>query len=104
MSDLCFHQLGLPQPDINLEVGSGSHAQQTAEIVARLEPAVLDQRPDLVLVCGDVNSILFFGPIRATLDLISQLEEIDGVESPRPEPRNWRLDGNQSDHLDRQVR
>jgi UDP-N-acetylglucosamine 2-epimerase (non-hydrolysing) len=56
MSDVFFAELGLPQPDINLQVGSGSHAQQTAEIMARFEPAVLEQRPDCVLVYGDVNS------------------------------------------------
>ena len=56
MSDVFFHELGLPQPDINLQVGSGSHAQQTAEIMARLEPVVLKQHPDCVLVYGDVNS------------------------------------------------
>ena len=56
MSDVFFHELGLPQPDINLQVGSGSHAQQTAEIMARLEPVVLKQHPNCVLVYGDVNS------------------------------------------------
>lgn len=56
MSDIFFRQLGLPHPDINLEVGSGSHAQQTAQIISRLEPVLLEDRPDLVLVYGDVNS------------------------------------------------
>jgi UDP-N-acetylglucosamine 2-epimerase (non-hydrolysing) len=56
MSDVFFRQLGLPAPDINLQVGSGSHAQQTAQIISRLEPAITEQRPDLVLVYGDVNS------------------------------------------------
>jgi UDP-N-acetylglucosamine 2-epimerase (non-hydrolysing) len=56
MSDVFFRQLGIPAPDINLAVGSGSHAVQTAEIMARFEPVVLDQRPDVVLVYGDVNS------------------------------------------------
>ncbi len=56
MSDIFFRQLGLPQPDINLEVGSGSHAQQTAQIISRLEPVLLEDYPDLVLVYGDVNS------------------------------------------------
>ena len=56
MSDLFFRQLGLPAPDVNLEVGSGSHAQQTAQVMARFEPVVLERRPDLVLVYGDVNS------------------------------------------------
>lgn len=56
MSDIFFRQLGLPYPDINLEVGSGSHAQQTAQIISRLEPVILEYCPDWVLVYGDVNS------------------------------------------------
>ena len=56
MSSVFFNQLGIPEPDINLGVGSGSHAQQTAQIMRRFEPVVLEQRPDLVLVYGDVNS------------------------------------------------
>jgi UDP-N-acetylglucosamine 2-epimerase (non-hydrolysing) len=56
MSDVFFQQLGIPTPDVNLAVGSGSHAKQTAEIMIRLEPVVLDRQPDLVLVYGDVNS------------------------------------------------
>ena len=56
MSDVFFEQLAIPAPDVNLAVGSGSHASQTAEIMVRLEPIVLDRRPDLVLVYGDVNS------------------------------------------------
>ena len=51
-------QLGIPDPDINLEVGSGSHAAQTAEIMRRFEQVVVDTRPDLVLVYGDVNSTM----------------------------------------------
>jgi UDP-N-acetylglucosamine 2-epimerase (non-hydrolysing) len=58
MSDLFFHQLGIPEPDINLEVGSASHAAQTAEIMKRFEPVVLDHRPDWVVVVGDVNSTI----------------------------------------------
>lgn len=56
MSDVFFSQLGMRNPDVNLEVGSGSHARQTAEIMTRFEPVVLDRHPDLVLVYGDVNS------------------------------------------------
>jgi UDP-N-acetylglucosamine 2-epimerase (non-hydrolysing) len=56
MSDVFFEQLGLPAPDVNLAVGSGSHAKQTAEIMVRFEPVVVERRPDLVLVYGDVNS------------------------------------------------
>jgi UDP-N-acetylglucosamine 2-epimerase (non-hydrolysing) len=56
MSDVFFQQLGIPAPDLNLAVGSGSHAQQTAEIMVRLEPVIAERRPDIVLVYGDVNS------------------------------------------------
>jgi UDP-N-acetylglucosamine 2-epimerase (non-hydrolysing) len=56
MSDIFFSQLGMPEPDVNLAVGSGSHAWQTAEIMTRFEPVVLERKPDWVLVYGDVNS------------------------------------------------
>jgi UDP-N-acetylglucosamine 2-epimerase (non-hydrolysing) len=56
MSDVFFTQLAMPVPDVNLEVGSGTHAAQTADIMARLEPVVLERKPDVVLVYGDVNS------------------------------------------------
>ena len=56
MSDVFFQQLEIPAPDVNLGVGSGSHARQTAEIMIRFEPVVLERKPDIVLVYGDVNS------------------------------------------------
>jgi len=56
MSDVFFEQLGIPAPDVNLAVGSGTHARQTAEIMTRFEPVLLDRKPDVVLVYGDVNS------------------------------------------------
>ncbi|MCP4250252.1 MAG: UDP-N-acetylglucosamine 2-epimerase (non-hydrolyzing) [bacterium] len=58
MSKLFFDHLNIPKPDINLEVGSGSHAVQTAEIMKRVEPVLLEQRPDWVVVVGDVNSTI----------------------------------------------
>ncbi len=58
MSDVFFQQLDLPTPDLNLGVGSGSHARQTAEIITRFESVVSDYRPDRVLVYGDVNSTM----------------------------------------------
>lgn len=58
MSDRFFKDLGIRQPDINLDVGSGSHAVQTAQIMIRLEPVLDTVRPDAVLVVGDVNSTL----------------------------------------------
>ena len=58
MSDVFFSQLSIPAPDVNLEVGSGSHARQTAEIMSRLEQVLLEYTPDIVLVYGDVNSTM----------------------------------------------
>lgn len=58
MNDRIFADLGLPQPDINLGVGSASHAQQTAEIMRRFEPVLDDIQPAAVLVVGDVNSTI----------------------------------------------
>lgn len=58
MSDRLFSDLRLPRPDINLEVGSGSHAVQTAEVMKRFEPALDEHRPSCVVVVGDVNSTL----------------------------------------------
>ena len=58
MSDAFFRDLGLPHPDVHLGVGSGSHAQQTAAVMQKFEPVVLEHRPDWVLVVGDVNSTL----------------------------------------------
>jgi len=58
MSEVFFEELGVPEPDFMLEVGSGSHAVQTARTMERLEPVLVDEKPDLVMVPGDVNSTL----------------------------------------------
>jgi UDP-N-acetylglucosamine 2-epimerase (non-hydrolysing) len=58
MSRLLFQQLGLPRPDIDLEVGSGSHGVQTGQIMAMFEEVCDRERPDLVIVVGDVNSTM----------------------------------------------
>lgn len=58
MSDVFFEQLGVPEPDVNLQVGSDTHARQTAAIMQRFEPVVVKTRPDWVLVYGDVNSTI----------------------------------------------
>ena len=67
MSDLFFRELGIPEPDVNLEVGSGSHAQQTAEIMVRFERVVKDETPDAALVVGDVNSTIACGLVAVKL-------------------------------------
>src|SRR5467141_3633017 len=58
LSEVFFRQMGIREPDVNLGVGSGSHAWQTAEILKRIEPILLEHHPDLVLVVGDVNSTI----------------------------------------------
>ena len=69
MSDLFFEELRIPEPDVNLEVGSGSHAKQTAEIMVRFEPWVLENRPDMVCVVGDVNSTIACAMVAAKLGI-----------------------------------
>jgi len=58
MSEVFFRELGIPAPDVNLEVGSGSHAAQTAQIMLKFEPVLLARNPDWVVVVGDVNSTM----------------------------------------------
>jgi UDP-N-acetylglucosamine 2-epimerase (non-hydrolysing) len=68
MSELFFRQLGIPEPDINLGVGSASHAAQTAAIMTAFEPIVLELRPRAVLVVGDVNSTIACGLVATKLE------------------------------------
>jgi UDP-N-acetylglucosamine 2-epimerase (non-hydrolysing) len=56
MSQVFFDDLGMPQPDVDLGVGSGTHAEQTAKVMLALEPVLVQDRPDWILVAGDVNS------------------------------------------------
>lgn len=58
MSDIFFKELGIPQPDINLEVGSGTHAQVTAKAMIKLEEVLIEQSPECLVVYGDTNSTL----------------------------------------------
>jgi UDP-N-acetylglucosamine 2-epimerase (non-hydrolysing) len=67
MSAVFFRELGLPDPDVNLEVGSASHAQQTAAIMNRLERVLLEAKPDVMLVYGDVNSTVAAALVAAKL-------------------------------------
>ena len=67
MSGRFFDELALPEPDVNLGVGSGSHAAQTAEIMLRFEPVCMDYQPDWTVVVGDVNSTLACALVAAKL-------------------------------------
>ncbi len=69
MSDVFFQQLEMPQPDFNLGVGSGTHAQQTAGVMLAIEPVLLERKPDLVLVYGDVNSTVAAAMVCSKLDI-----------------------------------
>jgi UDP-N-acetylglucosamine 2-epimerase (non-hydrolysing) len=69
LSQVFFEELAIPRPDISLEVGSGSHAQQTAEIMKRFEPVVIDEQPHAVLVVGDVNSTVACALVASKLEL-----------------------------------
>ena len=69
MSNALFEQLWIPAPDYDLGVGSGSHAQQTAAVIQRLEPVLVELRPDLVLVYGDMNATLAAALVAAKLQV-----------------------------------
>src|SRR5690606_11382630 len=67
MSDAFFQDLELPDPDFHLGAGSGTHAQQTARVMEKFEPVLLEVRPDWVVVVGDVNSTLACALVTAKL-------------------------------------
>ena len=69
MFEVFFRQLGLPEPDINLGVGSGSHARQTAAIMTGIEDVLTDRRPAMVVVYGDVNSTVAAALVAAKLQV-----------------------------------
>jgi UDP-N-acetylglucosamine 2-epimerase (non-hydrolysing) len=69
MSDIFFRQLQLPKPDVNLGVGSGSHAHQTAAIMTRIEDLLVEERPALIAVYGDVNSTVAAALVAAKLHI-----------------------------------
>jgi UDP-N-acetylglucosamine 2-epimerase (non-hydrolysing) len=67
MSKVFFDELGMPRPDVDLNVGSGSHASQTAAIMAAFEPVLLSTAPELLIVVGDVNSTIACALVGAKL-------------------------------------
>lgn len=97
MSEIFFEELGVPDPDHLLGVGSGTHAEQTARVLARLEPVLVSERPDLVLVPGDVNSTLAAALCAAKLELsVAHIESgLRSFDRTMPEELNRVL----TDHL-----
>ena len=69
MSDVFFQDLGMPDPDVHLGVGSGSHAQQTARVMVEIEPVLSREKPDVVVVAGDVNSTVAVALVAAKMGL-----------------------------------
>ena len=101
MSDLFFKELGIPEPDINLEVGSASQAVQTAEIMKAFEPVVLKHKPDVVLVVGDVNSTIACGLVAVKLGvkLVHVEAGLRSFDRSMPEETNRVLTDSISDLL-----
>lgn len=93
MSRVFFDELAIPRPDIDLNVGSGSHAQQTAAIMSAFEPVVAGARPDLVLVVGDVNSTLACSLVAVKLGIpVAHVEAgLRSFDDTMPEEINRRL-------------
>lgn len=101
MSDLFFRQLGIPEPDVNLGVGGGSHAAQTAAIMTAFEPVFLEHKPDAVLVVGDVNSTIACGLVAVKLGakLIHVEAGLRSFDRTMPEEINRLLTDSISDLL-----
>lgn len=101
LSDVFFRQMGIPSPDFNLNVGSGSHAWQTAEILKRIEPLLIEQKPDLVLVVGDVNSTIAASLASAKLGIpIAHVEAgLRSFDRTMPEEINRIVTDALADHL-----
>ncbi len=101
MSHLFFRELGIPTPDINLGIGSGSHAVQTADVMKAFEPVCLEHKPDAVLVVGDVNSTIACGLVAVKLGirLIHVEAGLRSFDRTMPEEINRRLTDAISDVL-----
>ncbi|MFB9838167.1 non-hydrolyzing UDP-N-acetylglucosamine 2-epimerase [Actinoallomurus acaciae] len=93
MSEVFFRELGLPEPDVNLGVGSGSHAAQTAAIMVALEKEFIERSPELVMVYGDVNSTIAAALVAAKLHIpVAHVEAgLRSFDMTMPEEVNRRL-------------
>ena len=101
MSGVFFAQLGLPTPDLNLGVGSGSHAEQTASVMVGLEKLFGEQRPAMVVVYGDVNSTIAAALVAAKLQIpVAHVEAgLRSFDSSMPEEVNRLVTDRLSDLL-----
>jgi UDP-N-acetylglucosamine 2-epimerase (non-hydrolysing) len=101
LSDIFFRQLGIPEPDVDLQVGSGSQAWQTAEVLKRIEPVLMDRQPDLLLVVGDVNSTVAAALAAAKLGIpVAHVEAgLRSFDRSMPEEINRILTDAMSDYL-----
>lgn len=99
MSQIFFRDLGLPEPDVNLEVGSGSHATQTAALMVGLEREFIERSPALVIVYGDVNSTIAAALVAAKLQIpVAHVEAgLRSFDMTMPEEVNRRLTDQLSD-------
>jgi UDP-N-acetylglucosamine 2-epimerase (non-hydrolysing) len=101
MSAIFLEELGVPAPDHMLEVGSGSHAAQTARVMERLEPVLEEERPDLVMVPGDVNSTLAAALTAAKLQIpLAHIESgLRSFDRTMPEEVNRIVADELAEHL-----
>lgn len=101
MSDLFFNELGMDMPDINLGVGSASHAEQTAKIMVEIEKVFLHDRPDLLVVFGDINSTMAAALVAAKLGIpIAHVEAgLRSFDNAMPEEINRIVTDRLSDYL-----
>ena len=101
MSEIFFKDLGLPQPDFYLGAGSGSHAEQTARIMIEFENVVVEEKPDLVMVAGDVNSTIACSLVAVKLGIkVAHIEAgLRSFDRTMPEEINRILTDSISDYL-----
>lgn len=101
MDQIFFEELELPKPKYNLEIGSGSHAEQTAKILSRIEPILLKEKPDIILVQGDTNTVMASALVASKLSIkIAHVEAgLRSYDRTMPEETNRIITDHISDYL-----